>query len=109
MDKYRFSYNQEEKDQIRQDIVDTALDHHLVSAFTSLVAVEKTVSRPADASGRQHVLANNSPLGTRFGLTATATNSETSILAGMSLLIIALILAARNSNRRQGRRIANEA
>lgn len=96
MDKYRFSYDQAAKKEIRGLVVDTALKHHLVSAFTSLVAVEKTKARPADKEGRDHLLANNSPYGTRFGLTSTATNSGISLLAGLALLLIALALSVSN-------------
>lgn len=92
MDQYRFSRDQHSRDRIRSTVTDIALRHHLVSAFTSLVAVEKTASRPAEAQSREHTLANNSPHGTRFGLSATATSSELSLLAGLLLMLAALFL-----------------
>ena len=48
---------------LRQDIVDTALRHGLVSRFTSLVAVDKTPARPAgEAMGSTRVM-NATPEG----------------------------------------------
>jgi Ca-activated chloride channel family protein len=43
---YNNTYAQSNKDSARRDVTDLALDYHLVSRFTSLVAVDITPSRP---------------------------------------------------------------
>ncbi len=45
-DFYNNTYAQSNKDSARRDITNLALDYHLVSRFTSLVAVDITPSRP---------------------------------------------------------------
>ena len=45
-DFYNNTYAQSNKDSARRDITNLALDYHLISHFTSLVAVDITPSRP---------------------------------------------------------------
>ncbi|MDN5923712.1 MAG: VWA domain-containing protein, partial [Xanthomonadales bacterium] len=56
---------------LRPQIVNTALKAHLVSRFTSLVAVDKTPTREGDTSVRKVQVANVMPAGTVFAQTAT--------------------------------------
>ncbi len=51
---------------IRRDVLDLALKHHLVSKYTSLVAVDVTPSRPADAPLASGKLPHNLPHGWDF-------------------------------------------
>ncbi len=44
--------------EVRQDVLSVALKHQLVSPYTSLVAVEKEISRPIDATLRQQAIPN---------------------------------------------------
>lgn len=61
-------------EQLKQAIIDTAMAHHLVSPFTSLVAVEQHVSRPDDAVSADKRIATNRPAGMAHGqLPQTAT------------------------------------
>jgi len=51
---------------IRDGVIETALKHHLVSKYTSLVAVDVTPSRPADAPLASGKLPHNLPHGWDF-------------------------------------------
>jgi Ca-activated chloride channel family protein len=81
----------------KREIVDTALEHHLVSPYTSLVAVDRTPSRSADAALRRDTIAGRLPwgqdMGAIFGLPATATNAAALMCAGGVALLLALLLA----------------
>jgi Ca-activated chloride channel family protein len=51
------------QDELRGQVVRLALDHHLVSAYTSLVAVDLTPVRPAEAPLHQADVPANLPAG----------------------------------------------
>lgn len=82
-------------EQIRAAVVTLALAHHLVSPFTSLVAVDKTPSRPANNSLRSSSVPVRLPAGWSaeavFGrLPATATPAPLFALLGLLALLSAL-------------------
>lgn len=52
-----------DQDKVRSGILDIALKHHLVSAYTSLVAVDKTPVRPPEKGVDAYALKNNKPKG----------------------------------------------
>ncbi len=85
-------------EEIRAAIVETALAHHLVSKYTSLVAVDKTPARPADDPLLSEQVPNLMPYGQSrnaiFGFPATATNAPVLRLWGLLSLLIALLLFA---------------
>ena len=76
----------------------TALEHHLVSKFTSLVAVDKTPQRPLSASLDKEQVPDLLPYGQSqqaiFGFPATATNAPMQRLIGVASLLAALLLLA---------------
>ncbi len=80
----------------RAAIVATALKHHLVSKFTSLVAVDKTPVRPAGTDLDSEQVANLMPHGQSgaavFGFPATATNAAVLRTRGLALLMAGLVL-----------------
>ncbi len=81
-------------DEAKTAIINTALDHHLVSKYTSLVAVDVTPSRPTDATIKAGAVPTNLPEGWNheavFGqLPKTATSAELNMLIGLCLLIAA--------------------
>ena len=82
--------------QVRDAIVETALTHHLVSKYTSLVAVDKTPARPAGDPLTSEQLANLMPYGQStnaiFGFPATATDAPMQRLIGFALLLAATLL-----------------
>jgi Ca-activated chloride channel family protein len=93
----------------KREIVDTALEHHLVSPYTSLVAVDRTPSRTADTALRRDTIAGRLPwgqdMGAIFGLPSTATNAAALMRAGCVALLLALLLAVP-AWRREYRRAA---
>ena len=92
-------------DTTRAAIVETALAHHLVSKYTSLVAVDKTPVRLAgDALLRGQVpnLLPHGQSGTAiFGFPATATNAPMLRLTGVMTLLAALLLMAMSALQRR--------
>jgi Ca-activated chloride channel family protein len=97
-------------DEVRASVVDTALQHHLVSKFTSLVAVDKTPARPAGDALRKDVVPNRIAWGQSgeaiFGFPATATNAEQLRLTGFACLVVALTLLLVGRRRREARHVA---
>lgn len=80
----------------RDGIVATALTHHLVSKYTSLVAVDKTPVRPAGEPLASEQVPNLMPYGQRtnaiFGFPATATDAARLQRTGLLSLLLALSL-----------------
>jgi Ca-activated chloride channel homolog len=87
-----------EFESIKQLIIDTALEHHLVSKFTSLVAVDITPVRPLDKTLDSHAIPTHLPAGWDhkkvFGqpFPATATDARLNFIIGMLLILFTSIL-----------------
>ena len=83
---------------IRKAVVATALAHHLVSQYTSLVAVDRTSARPEAASLEREQVPNLLPWGQShpaiFGFPATATGWQAQTAAGLVLVLLAWLLWA---------------
>ena len=79
-------------DQLKDEIIEVALAHSLVSRFTSLVAVEEVVSRPPAEQAREAAVRNAMAHGQRMQVRypQTATRARQSLLIGLSLLLITL-------------------
>ncbi len=93
MDRYR---RQGQPESIKNDIIEIAIEHHLVSKFTSLVAVDKTPTRPAEALLKTKAVATNRPAGWKMGsLPQTATPATFQLLIGLIALLSSLILRRR--------------
>jgi len=75
-------------EELAAQITRTALDAHLVSRYTSLVAVDRTPARTADAALKHTSVPNVMPSGTHFAQTATPAELE------LYLALLALLLAA---------------
>lgn len=96
-----------DEDQIRADVTALALTHHLVSRYTSLVAVDRTPARPEHAALDASAIATNLPAGwdhaAVFGeLPRGASPARLNLLLGMTLLLIGLglhILSRRGKAR----------
>ena len=73
---------------LAEQITNTALAAHLVSRYTSLVAVDRTPARSADATLKHSQVPNVMPAGTHFAQTATPAELE------LWLALIALLVAA---------------
>lgn len=85
---------------VRSKVLNTALKHHLVSKYTSLVAVEETISRPQDENVQNSQLQTNLPSGWQhdrvFATSAqTATNSELLLVIGSFFLFVGSVLLIR--------------
>ncbi|NOT97039.1 MAG: marine proteobacterial sortase target protein [Nitrospira sp.] len=84
---------------LRQAVLDVALPHHLVSKYTSLVAVDVTPVRPLDKGLIGHAMKTNLPEGqdsqAMLGLPKTGTNGQIQLLFGLLLLAAAGLLWQR--------------
>jgi len=89
-----------DKTMLRQSILDLALKHHLVSRYTSLVAVDITPLRPDAQSLRTHALKTNLPHGMQyeaiFGWPQTATPATIYLVLGTLMLWITWIWARQH-------------
>lgn len=85
-----------DRDAIRREIVDTALEHHLVSPYTSLVAVDRTPVADLDSPLATGRVPNLLPYGQSaraiFGLPATATPLWQHLSAGAVALLLGTLL-----------------
>ncbi len=86
------------EDEVRSQVLEVALAHHLVSKYTSLVAVDVTPSRPEDAALKGGAVPTNLPAGWQhekvFGqLPKGATPGRFYLLT--ALLALALAVALR--------------
>jgi Ca-activated chloride channel homolog len=84
-------------DEIRREVIAVALDHHLVSAYTSLVAVDVTPTKRAGVDTIKTAMATNLPEGLTFGaniggVPQTATPAPLLMLAGSLSLLLAFAL-----------------
>jgi Ca-activated chloride channel family protein len=81
---------------VRHAVLDVALSHHLVSKYTSLVAVDITPVRPMDKMLQTHAMKTNLPEGQDyqaiFGLPKTATSGQLQIILGLAALAMAALL-----------------
>ena len=81
----------------RNVIVETAIKHHLVSKYTSLVAVDKTPVRPAGDPLTSEQVPNLMPYGQStnaiFGFPATATDAKQLQLKGLAFIVAALLFS----------------
>jgi Ca-activated chloride channel family protein len=99
MDRHRRSGVDEERKTHRDEVVGLALSHHLVSRFTSLVAVDVTPARVREAMLKRHKMATEMPHGWShdkvFGTTRTATSAPLQLSLGLLLCMVALWLRRR--------------
>ncbi|TDF36574.1 marine proteobacterial sortase target protein [Alteromonadaceae bacterium M269] len=81
--------------EINKAIETTALTHHLVSEFTSLVAVDVTPSRPLNTVAIDKAVPNHLPAGSNTrqhasSLPQTATPAQLKLLIGLLLIVISI-------------------
>ncbi|TKB92369.1 MAG: marine proteobacterial sortase target protein [Nitrospira sp.] len=86
---------------VRKGVLDIALAHHLVSKYTSLVAVDITPARPINKPETELPQGTKSSEGMEktamIGLPKTGTNGQLQLLLGLLLLTAAAILRRKRS------------
>ena len=88
------------EEEVRTSVLKLALDHHLVSKYTSLVAVDKTQARARDEMLKSAGMLTNLPEGWRYDavygeLPRGATDARFNLLLGLLLLLSAWMLRRR--------------
>lgn len=88
-----------DQDQYKTQITETALTHHLVSQYTSLVAVDVTPTRPDNIQSKSPKMANFLPKGTsrqqvqsHGQLPQTATSAQLKMILGLILIGLTLCM-----------------
>ena len=87
----------------RRSVIEVALAHHLVSAYTSLVVVDRTPVRRDGDPLDSHAIRPNLPAGwdrATFGLAAGATGAGLYQIVGATLLLVGAVTSARRSHPR---------
>lgn len=84
---------------IRRAVIEVALEHRLVSKYTSLVAVDVTPARPGETDAVTRALPTNLPAGWEYEKVfgpapGTATPAALNLLAGACLTVLGLLLFA---------------
>ena len=79
-------------EQARAHIVPVALHHHLVTPYTSLVAVDITPARPTDVPGAEQDRATSLAQASLAGLPKTATGGQLHLLIGLAAFMFAALL-----------------
>lgn len=88
------------QDKAREEILKLAFKHHLVSQYTSLVAVDITPVRPVEQTAQQHAIKGVLPAGSAVKtatitqpvmLASGATGAMTYVYAGLLLMLVSLI------------------
>ena len=88
------------RDAVRDAVTAVALEHHLVSKFTSLVAVDVTPTRPIGQAVHRATLALNTPRGwkrTKSGMPRTATPASLLLMIGFASLAAARLVVKLGS------------
>jgi Ca-activated chloride channel family protein len=87
-----------DEEEVRKAVIETALVHHLVSKYTSLVAIDKTPSRLQGTHLKSEQVPNLLPYGQSteaiFGFPATALGVGAYLANGTALIVLALLLLA---------------
>ncbi len=88
-----------EQDEYKSQITETAIAHHLVSQYTSLVAVDVTPTRPVEVQLKSRKVASSLPNGTsnqliqsQGSLPQTASSATLKIIIGLVLIGLALCM-----------------
>ena len=90
-DLYNNASRTRTRDLVKQDIVELALQYHLVSKFTSLVAVDISPTRPDSE------MVNSQAIIKKVKASRTATNSQLFMYVGVLILLLSVILRRRQS------------
>ena len=79
-------------EEVKEKVTELALKHHLVSPYTSLVAVDKTPVRPTEAQLSSKAIKSERPAGHQtpgIALAQTALGIEWRMLLGLTLVLLA--------------------
>ena len=91
-------------EEVKEKVTDLALKHHLVSPYTSLVAVDKTPVRPTEAQLSSKAIKPERPAGHQtpgIALAQTALGIEWRMLLGLVFVLLAGFFWVTSKNSRQ--------
>ncbi len=89
----------EDPNKIKQAITEIGLNHHIVTKYTSLVAVDVTPSKPNDLTSKSKAIAVKKPYGWNMNapgnLPQGATSAQINVITGVLLLLLGFIFRKR--------------
>ncbi len=99
------------EEEVRRQVTETALEHQLVSRYTSLVAVEEQVARPETAELTRQQVKTNLPQGWQytkvFGTAAqTGTRSPLLLVIGLLLAAAGVLMVRHGRHKRSAWRVS---
>lgn len=80
------------EDKAKSLVTELSLAHHVMSKYTSFVAIEEVISRPENAKSRNQSVKNLMPSGSTMSIPQTATNRTLLMLLGL-VGLLGLILS----------------
>lgn len=80
---------------VRQQVIDVALTHTLITPYTSFVAVEQALSRPEEEPLQTEEVRNHTPQGQTVKYPQTATSGTFTLVLGILFLLLAFALQLR--------------
>ena len=92
------------EEQIRSEIIALGLKYHLVTPYTSLVAVDKTPVRPEQEGSETLVVPAAKPHGLDLGMAQGATGYQLPLAGGLAALLAALSVMIVQRRRKSGSR-----
>jgi Ca-activated chloride channel family protein len=87
------------EDAVRAEVLPIALEHQIISPYTSMIAVEQTISRPSQEGIDTAKVSHNAPQGsTMVNAPRTATHASLQILLGLVFLLAGLLIHFRGGS-----------
>jgi Ca-activated chloride channel family protein len=90
-DWQRAGYLGLDKDRVRSEVLSLALNHHLVSRYTSLVAVDVTPVRPSGIPFHKSIVSPTAPHGIAINLAQTSTGFAATLIVGLLMAMMGTI------------------
>jgi len=87
--------NHAKEDQVKPKVIELGIKHHLLTKFTSFVAVEETPSKPFNTNAKNKNIPNLMPKGSAMKAPQTATSAGLLSFIGSILMFFAMIVGSR--------------
>ena len=88
--------NTSPKSVVKPEVTELGIKHHLLTKFTSFVAVEKEISRPENSAHKYKKIPNLMPKGNTMPIPKTATTAGLLGLIGAVLMLLAMLFGHQN-------------
>jgi len=83
---------------LKPQIIELGIKHHIVTKFTSFVAVEQQVSKPANTKAKHKNIPNLMPKGSTMPVPQTATPTDLFAILGCVFMLIGVLIRRRSNS-----------